>query len=190
MRPLQNQVYSRLIVTNITLFSKPLGLGFLGLFRYNKATEAMNEQTTKWKREISAGGVVYKKDLSQIFILLINPKSRNFGPPEDYWTFPKGKQEPGEDFKQAAVREVREEAGVNADIEQELGYVKYFRNWEGDKAIKFVHFFLMKYVDGNPADHDEETATAAWVKIDEVESRLKFDTDKETFEKAKKFLNT
>lgn len=151
----------------------------------------MTEENTKWKKEISAGGVVYKKQDNEIFVLMINPKSRNFGPPEDYWTFPKGKQDiEGEDLKQVALREVREEGGVNAEIEQELGYVKYFRNWEGDKAIKFVHYFLMKYLDGNPDDHDEEIVQAAWVKLDEAAVKLKFNTDKEVFEKAKKFLVT
>jgi 8-oxo-dGTP pyrophosphatase MutT (NUDIX family) len=145
----------------------------------------------KWKKEISAGGVVYKKQDGQIFILMINPKSRDFGPPEDYWTFPKGKQDKeGEDLRQVAVREVREEGGVNAEIEQELGYVKYFRNWAGDEAIKFVHYFLMKYLDGNPEDHDEEVSEAGWFELKEAEGKLKFNTDKDVFEKAKKFLIT
>jgi len=149
----------------------------------------IDERSDKWKKETSAGGIVYKKENGQIFILLINPKSRDFGPAEDYWTFPKGKQDKqGEDLKQVALREVREEGGVNAEIEQELGYVKYFRNWEGDKAIKFVHYFLMKYLDGNPADHDEEVAEAGWFELREAESKLKFNTDKEVFQKAKKFL--
>jgi 8-oxo-dGTP pyrophosphatase MutT (NUDIX family) len=143
----------------------------------------------RWKREISAGGVVYKKDNDGTFILMINPRSRDFGPPEDYWCFPKGKQDKeGEDLKQVAVREVREEGGVNAEIEAEIGYVKYFRNWAGDRAIKFVTYFLMRYIDGNPEDHDQEVAVAEWVKLKEVESRLKFDTDKEIFEKAKKII--
>src|SRR6185503_13305423 len=132
----------------------------------------MDKEKTKWKKEISAGGVVYKKQNGQFFVLLINPKSRNFGPPEDYWTFPKGKQDKeGEDLKQVALREVREEGGVNAEIEQELGYKKYFRNWAGDKAIKFVHYFLMKYIDGNPNDHDEEVAFANWFPLEDVKSK-------------------
>src|ERR1041385_4443779 len=99
----------------------------------------MSEEKDKWKREISAGGVVYKKESGKIFVLLVNPRSRDWGPPEDYWTFPKGKQDKdGEDLQQVALREVREEGGVNAEIEAELGYVKYFRNWHGDRAIKFV----------------------------------------------------
>lgn len=149
----------------------------------------MIEEKTKWKREISAGGIVYKKENDSIFVLMINPKSRDFGPPEDYWTWPKGKQDKqGEDLKQVALREVREEGGVNAEIEQELGYVKYFRNWAGDEAIKFAHYFLMRYLDGDPANHDEEIAEAGWFGIDEAESKLKFATDKEIFAKAKKFL--
>lgn len=151
----------------------------------------MTDEKKKWKREVSAGGVVYKKDSGSIFILLINPFSRNFGPPEDYWTFPKGKQDKdGEDLKQVAVREVREEGGVNAEIEQELGYQKYFRNWAGDEAIKFVHYFLMKYLDGNPDDHDEEVAQACWFELSQAEAKLKFDTDKEVFNKAKNILIT
>jgi 8-oxo-dGTP diphosphatase len=147
-------------------------------------------EKTKWKREISAGGIVYKKDNDAIFILMINPKSRDFGPPEDYWTFPKGKQDKSnEDLKQVAVREVREEGGVNAEIEQELGYEKYFRNWKGDEAIKFVTYFLMKYIDGDPADHDQEVAEAKWFLLAEADGMLKYKTDKNVFEKARKIIN-
>src|SRR3989338_5299238 len=143
----------------------------------------------KWKKEISAGGIVYKQEADNVYILMINPSSRDFGPPEDYWSFPKGKQDKeGEDLKQVAIREVREEGGVKANIEAELGYVKYFRNWAGDQAIKFVTYFLMKYLSGDPNGHDREVATAEWVELEKVESRLKFDTDKEVFEKAKKAL--
>lgn len=150
---------------------------------------SMTEEKTKWKKEISAGGVVYKKENNSVFVLLINPKSRNSGPPEDYWTFPKGKQDiEGENLQQVAVREVREEGGVNAEIEQELGYVKYFRNWKGDEAFKLVHYFLMKYLDGDPKDHDDEVADAGWFQLAQAEAKLKFDTDREVFEKAKKFL--
>ena len=148
----------------------------------------MTEQKTNWKKEISAGGVVYKKENGHVFILLINPKSRNFGPPEDYWTFPKGRVDEGEDLKTAAMREVEEEGGVKGEIEADLGYVKYFRNWEGDKAIKFVHYFLMKYISGDPKDHDDEIADAGWFGVEEAEGRLKFKTDKDTFQKAKSLL--
>jgi len=149
----------------------------------------MIEEKKKWKKEVSAGGIVYRKDNNAVFVLLINPKGRDYGPPEDYWTFPKGKQDKeGEDLRQVAIREVREEGGVNAEIEQKLGYQKYFRNWKGDEAIKFVTYFLMKYVDGNPEDHDEEVANCAWFELENADSMLKFKTDKDVLDKAKKFL--
>jgi 8-oxo-dGTP diphosphatase len=139
----------------------------------------------KWKKETSAGGVVYKRESNSVFILLIEPKGPNFGPPVGFWTFPKGLIDEGEDVKVAAIREVREEGGVNAEIEQELGYIKYFRRSEAfGNAIKFVHFYLMQYIDGNPEEHDAEIASADWFAVEEVESKLKFSHDKDIFKKA------
>lgn len=170
----------------------------------------MNEERKQlrkqWKKEESAGGIVYtdarsvsrlehrdKKDPPtgrQIFILLIMPKGPNFGPPEGYWTFPKGLLDvEGESKEQVAVREVREEGGVNAQIKSELGYVKYFRKSEYyGNALKFVYFYLMEYISGNPQDHDNEVAQADWFNLEDVEGKLKWPHDKEIFAKAKERL--
>ena len=153
-------------------------------------TDNQIELKKKWKRETSAGGIVYKREADKIDILLINPRSPNYGPAEDYWTFPKGLLDhEGESKEQVAVREVREEGGVNASIKAELGYIQYFRksDYYGN-AIKFVHFYLMEYLSGNPEDHDNEVAQAAWFNIDEVLSKLKYPHDKEIFERAVKKL--
>ncbi|MBI4363402.1 MAG: NUDIX domain-containing protein [Candidatus Doudnabacteria bacterium] len=151
----------------------------------------MPEEKPKWKREISAGGVVYKKENNLIFILLIMPKGPNFGPPVGYWTFPKGLLDhDGEDKEEVAVREVKEEGGVEAGIKQELGMAKYFRKSEYfGNAIKFVHFYLMEYVSGDPGNHDEEVAEAGWFPLEEVPKKLKFPHDKEIFEKSVKALH-
>jgi 8-oxo-dGTP pyrophosphatase MutT (NUDIX family) len=152
--------------------------------------EGRKQLRKQWKKEESAGGIVYKKENNSVFILLIMPKGPNFGPPEGYWTFPKGLLDvEGENKNQVAVREVREEGGVNAEIKSELGYVQYFRkSIHYENTIKFVHFYLMKYVSGNPADHDNEVAQAEWVHIEEVLSKLKYPHDKEIFSKARKKL--
>lgn len=157
----------------------------------------------KWKREISAGGLVYKKDPpatpsrsaggqgnGKIYILLIQPKGPNFGPPAGYWTFPKGLLDhAGENMEDVAIREVREEGGVVAEIKEPLGYVKFFRQSKDfGNALKFVHFWLMEYKSGDVADHDEEVAEAKWFELSEAESKLKFDHDKEVFERALEFL--
>ncbi|HYC79838.1 MAG TPA: NUDIX domain-containing protein [Candidatus Binatia bacterium] len=153
----------------------------------------MSESTQPtWKKEISAGGIVFKEQDGRVFILLIMPKGPNYGPPAGYWTFPKGLLDhEGEDMKETAVREVKEEGGVNAEVLDELGYIKYFRGAGSGfpPAIKFVHYFLMKYLDGDPQNHDEEVAEATFVPVEEVEEKLKFKNDKEIFGRATEKLN-
>jgi len=152
----------------------------------------MPEDKKNWERQICAGGIVYKKDANGVFVLLIQPKGPNYGPAVGYWTFPKGKLDSeDEDKKVAALREVREEGGVVGIIEAELGYVKFFRHAGPgfSNAIKFVHFYLMAYVSGDPAGHDEEVAEAGWFALADIESKLRFPHDMEVFQRARKDLD-
>lgn len=154
---------------------------------------AISDQKTpkaQWKRENSAGGVVYKRTGRQIDILLINPKGPDFGPPTGKWTFPKGLLDhDGESKEQVAVREVREEGGVEARIQAPLGYIKFFRTSQYfGNALKFVDFYLMEYAAGDPADHDEEVAEAKWVPLEDVAATLAWKHDREIFERAVKLL--
>jgi 8-oxo-dGTP pyrophosphatase MutT (NUDIX family) len=147
----------------------------------------MTEEKKKWTKENAAGGIVFKKDGSQTFVLMVNPKGPNFGPAQEYWTWPKGLlDKEGENKEQVAIREVREEGGVVAKILENLGYIKFFQGFRN--VVKFVDFYLMEYVSGDLEDHDEEIANTEWVPLEEAESRLKFKHDKEVLERAKKFL--
>ncbi len=141
----------------------------------------------KWKREISAGGVVYKKDNSQIFILLILHSGLTANK-DEVWTFPKGHIDGDEKPEETAVREVREETGVTATIIEKLGSIKYTFVWEGDNVFKIVTWYLMEYVSGDVSGHDYEVMEAKWFEITEAEKLLTYSTDKQTFAKAKKFL--
>ncbi|MDP4000787.1 MAG: NUDIX domain-containing protein [bacterium] len=140
------------------------------------------ENKKEWKREISAGGVVYKKQADKIFVLLIKPSGATNNK-EKQWTFPKGLLD-GQVPETAALREVKEEGGVIANIIEKLGSIKYSYKWEGENIFKIVTFYLMEYVSGDPKDHDHEVAEAKWVEIVEVENMLTYPGDKETFEKA------
>jgi len=85
----------------------------------------------KTEREFSAGGVVVRGDE----VVVIVPTRR--GPKgERTLTLPKGHPDPGESMKEAAAREVREEAGVEGELLAKLGDVKYFYQRDGRRIFK------------------------------------------------------
>ncbi len=134
---------------------------------------------TKW--EFSAGGVVYRKnDEGKLEILLIRVKNR--------WSFPKGNIEKGEPKDQAALREVKEETGVDAEIIEYLGEVDYWYSMGLTRIHKFVYYYLMKYAGGDIVPQKEEIDEAKFIPFEEVENLLTYPTDKEIFERAKKVL--
>jgi 8-oxo-dGTP pyrophosphatase MutT (NUDIX family) len=81
------------------------------------------------------------------------------------WQLPKGLVDKGETPEIAAVREVREEAGIVAKLDRLVEKVEYWyqANQGGERVRyhKFVHFFLMWYESGNVSDHDHEVTRPA-----------------------------
>ena len=152
----------------------------------------MVEGKKQFKRELAAGGVVFKKEDRRVFVLLINPKGPNYGPATGKWTFPKGLLEDKADKskEEVALSEVREEGGVDAVIRAPLGYIKFFRtSKEYGNALKFVDYWLMEYQSGHPDDHDEEVAEAKWFALEDAEATLAWPHDREVLTRAKKFLD-
>lgn len=135
-----------------------------------------------FKFEESAGGIVFKKEGKETFII-VTQHSAHHG-----WVFPKGLVEKGEDKEITAVREVKEEGGVEAKIIQELPPVEYFYKLEGDTIKKKVTYYLMEYVSGSVEDHDWEMEAAEWLPVEKVEERLSYKTDKTSFQKARELL--
>lgn len=136
------------------------------------------------KIEESAGGIVFDKRDGQVFII-VTQHSQHHG-----WVFPKGLIDKGEDKKSTALREVEEEAGVEAKIIQELPPTEYFYQFQGTKIKKKVIYFLMEYISGDIGDHDWEMEDAQWILVDKVYEKLSFKSDKEVFQKAKKFIKS
>jgi len=134
---------------------------------------------TKW--EFSAGGVVYTKtEGGDTEILLIRVKNR--------WSFPKGNIERGEPKDRAALREVKEETGVDAEIVEYLGEVDYWYSMDLYRIHKFVYYYLMRYIGGEITPQKEEIDEAKFFPIQEVESILTYPTDKKIFERAVEVL--
>lgn len=127
------------------------------------------------KREFSAGGMVFNSQ-GQV---LITQHSQNL-----HWSFPKGLIDEGETPETAAIREVREEGGIEAEITAKVGYSKYTYTLNGEKIFKVVTFFLMKYLSGDIKDHDFEVLDSGWFNPEEAIKKLSFSQDKLLFKKA------
>ena len=104
------------------------------------------------------------------------------------WGLPKGLIEPGEAADATAVREVREETGIEADIERDLGEISYFYVWEGVRVRKSVRFFLMRATGGDVSLHDHEMEEVRWFPLDEALSLASFKSERETMERAAEHL--
>src|SRR3989304_8699921 len=131
------------------------------------------------KRIFSAGGIVIKQneDGSRI---LVTQHSKHKG-----WDFPKGHREIYESEEQTALREVEEEVGVRAEIIEKVGQTQYFYYEEGERVLKTVVFYLMKYLGEGEATTAEEVSAKIWLPIDKVEERLTFKDTKEMWLKVK-----
>jgi 8-oxo-dGTP pyrophosphatase MutT (NUDIX family) len=126
--------------------------------------------------QVSAGGVAHRLDDGRIQIVVIKTSA------EGRWQLPKGMIDPGETPEIAALREVREEAGIACEIIEPLDTIEYWfvGSFDGPKKRyhKKVHFYLMRFLTGDVHDHDHEVVEARWVRIDEAEEMLAFDTEK------------
>jgi 8-oxo-dGTP pyrophosphatase MutT (NUDIX family) len=99
-------------------------------------------------------------------------------------TLPKGHPEAGESAAEAALREVREEAGVETRLVEKLGDVRYWYMRSGKRIAKVVSFFLLEYVSGDVDDHDVEVEQARWLPLEEAARELSYDGEREMVTRA------
>ena len=132
--------------------------------------------------QISAGGVVFRQSGHDPEIAIVHMV------PEMRWQLPKGIIDEGETIEEAALREVREESGIAAELIAPIETIEYWftadRDGERRRFHKFVHFFLMRYVSGDTADHDDEVDEARWVNLDDALATLEFKSERDVVSKA------
>ena len=97
---------------------------------------------------------------------------------------PKGHPDGSESSEQAALREVREEAGVQTEVVDSLGEVRYWYQRGGRRIAKSVEFFLLRYVSGDVADHDHEVEQARWVPAAEAVETLTYAGERDMVRRA------
>jgi 8-oxo-dGTP pyrophosphatase MutT (NUDIX family) len=124
--------------------------------------------------ETSYGGVVIRGEE----LLVITPAGKRVT------GLPKGGPNRGETPEQTAVREVREETGINATVREPLGDVRYWYRRGGRRVHKTVHFFLCDFVSGSTADHDHEVDEARWIPLADAPRVLSFTGERALIEGA------
>ncbi len=143
----------------------------------------MSDYTTQL--QVSAGGVAFRKVEDRIEVALIAVG-------EGRWQLPKGTVEEGEANEDAALREVREEAGVVTELIGPIDKTEYWyfitNRGKRIRFHKFVYFFLMRYLSGQVEDHDHEVNEARWVEIHEAQQMLSFKNEQQVVTKAQEMI--
>jgi 8-oxo-dGTP pyrophosphatase MutT (NUDIX family) len=138
------------------------------------------------REHISAGGVVFRRQEGEVEVVILSVGQQN------RWQLPKGLVEEGEKADMTAMREAREEAGVDSEVVQHLETIEYwYAGLDGGERVRFhkhVHFYLLRYVAGDTRDHDWEVNEARWVPIADATRQLTFDSERRVMEKARELI--
>ena len=137
------------------------------------------QRSSATSTEVSAGGVVRRDGR----VVVIVP-TRRAADGRKVLALPKGHVDPGETPAQAAQREVREEAGIDARLVAKLGEVRYWYQRDGRRIAKLVTFFLFDYASGDVADHDAEVEVARWITPEEALRTLTYKGEREMVERS------
>jgi 8-oxo-dGTP pyrophosphatase MutT (NUDIX family) len=128
-------------------------------------------------REFSAGGLVIRNMRGKPYLATILVKGG------EAHALPKGNIDPGESGAETALREVREETGLDAELVEKLGDVKYWyvRKWsDGERVFKIVSFFLLRYRSGSLRDYQRsEVDGAEWVPLADAPGLLAYRGEKD-----------
>ena len=153
-------------------------------------------------REISAGGVVLRKVFGEWQVALIEPQkegSVGSNTPRKrsvaVLALPKGLLDEGETPQSAALREVREETGITAELITKLADIKYVyvRTWgDGERVFKVVSFYLLRYssgeIDDIAPDMRIEVKRAVWVPVAEASRQLAYSNERKVLRLAQEYL--
>jgi 8-oxo-dGTP pyrophosphatase MutT (NUDIX family) len=135
-------------------------------------------------QEKSAGVIIFRKDGNETFFLLL--RAYTWG----QWNFPKGNIESGENEKEAALREAREETGLNnfIIIEDFKEKIEYYYKKRGETVHKEVIYFLAE-TDETDIKLSFEHKGYTWLNFDQALNLVSFDNSRELLKKAKKIID-
>jgi len=129
-------------------------------------------------RATSAGGVVHRIIDGRIEIVIVHRRSPVL------WALPKGTPDAGETIEETALRETREETGLEVEIVGPLRSIRYFFVRRTTRFNKTVHFFLMRAIGGSTDAHDAEFDEVRWVELHEALALLSHATERSVVEEV------
>jgi 8-oxo-dGTP pyrophosphatase MutT (NUDIX family) len=129
---------------------------------------------------VSAGGVVYREVDGRIETALCGREN------PVRWSLAKGTPDAGESLQDTALREVREETGLEVKIEDTIGSIEYwFADRDGEiRYHKTVHFYLMVPIGGDINQHDPEFDVVKWFPSQEALKNLTYANETEVLRQA------
>ena len=134
----------------------------------------MKDKKNEGEKVAAGGMVIDRDDAGSVRVLVVHR------PRYDDWSFPKGGVKRDEAIEAAALREVKEETGIECRIVNDLASVRYrYKTGSGRLRPKVVHYFLMEPVAGNPLANEDESDKVEWVDYEEAMRRLSYDHDKQ-----------
>ena len=127
---------------------------------YEKAIQYFKENFKILK---AAGGIVQK---GEKFLMIYRLKK---------WDLPKGKLEDGETFEVAAVREVKEECGVDVKLGSEICTSWHTYTMHGEDILKQTKWYTMQCMDdrGMTPQAEEDIEEVSWLNREDVFAALK-----------------
>ena len=150
---------------------------------------------------VSAGGVVYRMVDGSLETVLCGRITSRSGPDlnrlgrlqendDIKWSLAKGTPDPGESLEETALREVREETGLDVEIKQPIKSIDY---WFADRVSKVryhktVHFYLMVPTGGDPSLHDPEFDVVEWFPFNKALESLQYTNEADVLSCAKDLI--
>ncbi len=132
------------------------------------------------EQEKSCGAVIFRKHHGNTELLLI--KHTNGG----HWSFPKGHVEPGETEVQTALREIREETGLEVQIDTSFREVVSYSPRKD--TLKSVVYFLAWVKSRELHPQPEEVSQVKWVEISLAPKWLNYDNDRQLVNRVKAII--
>lgn len=133
--------------------------------------------------EVSAGGVVVRRDGAAAAYLVIRDSYKN-------WGFPKGHLEEGETAEQAALREVQEETGLDdLRLLAPLGAIDWHFQFRGRHIHKWCHFFLLEsFGAATVPQADEGITECRWVELAQAVDMIAYDNARDVLKRAAEWV--